>query len=251
MRGNLEPLTRQHVSIGSIPACAGEPHGVIFTSTLNPVYPRVCGGTINRAHWVSAEKGLSPRVRGNQSMDCTEMGAYGSIPACAGEPGKNAFRKLGGRVYPRVCGGTPKKAHDPPGREGLSPRVRGNLKTAEGRPLSKGSIPVCAGEPERRPRGPGRCWVYPRVCGGTRYAGRAWRRSAGLSPRVRGNQVREHRRRTDVRSIPACAGEPHAGVVQRGRRGVYPRVCGGTGESVPLPPVGDGLSPRVRGNQVT
>ena len=30
------------------------------------------------------------------------------------------------------------------------------------------------------------------------------------------------------RSIPACAGEPYAGIRLSGRRGVYPRVCGGT-----------------------
>ena len=54
----------------------------------------------------------------------------------------------------------------------------------------------------------------------------------------------------ELRSIPACAGEPRdeGRLVGRGR--VYPRVCGGTQS----PHGGDanfrGLSPRVRGNHL-
>ena len=55
----------------------------------------------------------------------------------------------------------------------------------------------------------------------------------GLSPRVRGNHARRpdavHRRR----SIPACAGEPAKSDLRQSRRGVYPRVCGGTAAICP------------------
>ena len=70
---------------------------------------------------------------------------------------------------------------------GLSPRVRGNLRTFDTLTTSDGSIPACAGEPRPRvcacmpPR------VYPRVCGGTRSFGEGLATSQGLSPRVRGN----------------------------------------------------------------
>ena len=37
--------------------------------------------------------------------------------------------------------------------------------------------------------------------------------------------------RQDVRSIPACAGEPRAGAVPAIPNAVYPRVCGGTAYS--------------------
>ena len=50
---------------GSIPACAGEPGGMICLPTNRPVYPRVCGGTASRAASPAREPGLSPRVRGN------------------------------------------------------------------------------------------------------------------------------------------------------------------------------------------
>ena len=73
--------------------------------------------------------------------------------------------------------------------------------------------------------------------------------AGGLSPRVRGNPPARYNRRGRRRSIPACAGEPTAERYCYGHHRVYPRVCGGTGFSVRLAPVGAGLSPRVRGNR--
>ena len=54
----------------------------------------------------------------------------------------------------------------------------------------------------------------------------------GLSPRVRGNPDKPAAAAVKPGSIPACAGEPVAGVKTRSPTRVYPRVCGGTpGES--------------------
>ena len=53
-----------------------------------------------------------------------------------------------------------------------------------------------------------------------------------------------------VRSIPACAGEPHALGIIASLYAVYPRVCGGTQLQLRPAKVGRGLSPRVRGNQL-
>ena len=50
------------------------------------VYPRACGGTVPSADAVNEAIGLSPRVRGNLGIDVSQQGAYGSIPARAGEP---------------------------------------------------------------------------------------------------------------------------------------------------------------------
>ena len=49
-------------------------------------------------------------------------------------------------------------------------------------------------------------------------------------------------------SIPACAGEPATGGRIAQMRGVYPRVCGGTGAGQWHWETPEGLSPRVRGN---
>ena len=70
----------------------------------------------------------------------------------------------------------------------------------------------------------------------------------GLSPRVRGNPARRVSSRSRMRSIPACAGEPHKMGERQGIPTVYPRVCGGTVGRGKHEKMLKGLSPRVRGN---
>ena len=98
---------------------------------------------------------------------------------------------LRSRVYPRVYGGTARRAGIRRGVRGLSPRVRGNhLRMLCIRRLLW-SIPACTGEP--RTGSP--CWgqtvVYPRVYGGTVRRIEPGREGTGLSPRVRGNPGRD------------------------------------------------------------
>ena len=73
---------------------------------------------------------------------------------------------LAEKVYPRVCGGTPKRPSGTKIGKGLSPRVRGN----RGNTVTETALPK----------------VYPRVCGGTQYIGHPGAYADGLSPRVRG-----------------------------------------------------------------
>ena len=49
-----------------IPACAGEPTRESDRSDNRKVYPRVCGGTHFCSSSAPSNRGLSPRVRGNQ-----------------------------------------------------------------------------------------------------------------------------------------------------------------------------------------
>ena len=108
VRGNLQDLVSALGCGRSIPACAGEPIYLLLCHTAPPVYPRVCGGTCC-VRWVTPPNiGLSPRVRGNQGDHSRSAAACGSIPACAGEPRRNAIWLNQVKVYPRVCGGTPK-----------------------------------------------------------------------------------------------------------------------------------------------
>ena len=110
-----------------------------------------------------------------------------------------------------------------------------------------GSIPACAGETYVRQRRRPHDMVYPRVCGGN-SSGRPGRNvTRGLSPRVRGKRVHELIDISQLRSIPACAGETTAAAAASARARVYPRVCGGNGAPPVQPPWGWGLSPRVRG----
>ena len=132
---------------------------------------------------------------------------------------------------------------------GLSPRVRGNLRHLVRQQLTRGSIPACAGEPKRTTCTSPAPRVYPRVCGGTSIRAPRTSRSAGLSPRVRGNRGRGAGSRREHGSIPACAGEPSGWWRALTISTVYPRVCGGTDIQRAKSRHRAGLSPRVRGNR--
>ena len=229
VRGNPALAPTVIWPVGSIPACAGEPLLKCALHFHTQVYPRVCGGTTLATWGQVLDLGLSPRVRGNLPPTTIARPMPRSIPACAGEPGRDGGREGRGRVYPRVCGGTgqimglvslrggsiPACAGEPALKKaaggpevGLSPRVRGNPGMPGLRRTGRRSIPACAGEPtgSSRPRlsGP----VYPRVCGGTVHHDRDLDSIRGLSPRVRGNLFAYPNLLTMARSIPACAGEP-------------------------------------------
>ena len=187
VRGSPADQDCAFVSIGSIPACAGEPRGPRLRHSWRKVYPRVCGGAGDMARWQVISKGLSPRVRGSRARPWRRPSGSRSIPACAGEPVVGHLGPPLVRVYPRVCGGATDIDADDVGAYGLSPRVRGSPAGTCAAGAGFGSIPACAGEP--RPwgwrRSPGA--VYPRVCGGAFGAGSEGRPDLGLSPRVRGS----------------------------------------------------------------
>ena len=56
-------------------------------------------------------------------------------------------------------------------------------------------------------------------------------------------------RRSIMRSIPACTGEPGNSMITLYHGTVYPRVYGGTDFALLDMPAVPGLSPRVRGNR--
>ena len=215
------------------------------------VYPRVCGGTQLMKQTNLDLSGLSPRVRGNQSRSAGSPSPVRSIPACAGEPGQGESGSQCLRVYPRVCGGTYSIMSTGSPVSGLSPRVRGNQHLDRWTVPPSGSIPACAGEPQVRNGHYMSVGVYPRVCGGTVSFFCFILGFQGLSPRVRGNRPQRQPPCPQNGSIPACAGEPHHIPYLHGARAVYPRVCGGTGDSGFGSDNTQGLSPRVRGNLPT
>ena len=248
VRGNRSRPVSRSRQRRSIPACAGEPRRVAAAGVSPKVYPRVCGGTAANGPPPLHARGLSPRVRGNHHPQRADGGGQGSIPACAGEPGRHRSVTGRGRVYPRVCGGTgPKPIARPPLR-GLSPRVRGNPSNSSGGVSRARSIPACAGEPGPAQPGNRTAPVYPRVCGGTPVPAVAV--AQGLSPRVRGNPIRPKSLQSGPGSIPACAGEPTRRRIGPPSFRVYPRVCGGTTAAALPPTMPAGLSPRVRGNPI-
>ena len=248
VRGNPGPELRHVGRDGSIPAGAGEPSSSGSWWRRSGVYPRRCGGTAPDEGGSHADRGLSPQVRGNRVQAPPAVPADGSIPAGAGEPRGRSWRCGTRRVYPRRCGGTGPAWADAMSYTGLSPQVRGNHRALDARTQAGGSIPAGAGEPSPRSRPPPGSRVYPRRCGGTSGAMKMTGSISGLSPQVRGNQGRPAARRVMRGSIPAGAGEPACSGEDRGKRGVYPRRCGGTPGQGDDPGEVPGLSPQVRGN---
>ena len=114
------------VQNGSIPARTGEPGSLAGRTADLPVYPRAYGGTRKPNIKLSHASGLSPRVRGNRRFDIHCGLLTGSIPARTGEPYQYAYSDQSDKVYPRAYGGTAVRLIGPAGKEGLSPRVRGN-----------------------------------------------------------------------------------------------------------------------------
>ena len=167
----------------------------------------MCGGN-RMIHYPTGDvEGLSPRVRGKRRQATFWRRLVGSIPACAGETQQTPRRRITPAVYPRVCGGNFSETGGADPFRGLSPRVRGKLRSCSFRRAIGGSIPACAGE-TAWPR-PLRGWrgVYPRVCGGNPWFQHIADRLRGLSPRVRGKQSTAALEHISPGSIPACAGE--------------------------------------------
>ena len=86
VRGNPVTVKSRLLLTRSIPACAGEPRAETAFATGPAVYPRVCGGTWNSCGKCLPKTGLSPRVRGNRTLQPARKVRARSIPACAGEP---------------------------------------------------------------------------------------------------------------------------------------------------------------------
>ena len=129
--------------------------------------------------------------------------------------------------------------------------MRGNLIHRLSLPNGIRSIPASAGEPCNLRRQRSTRWVYPRECGGTQTIATGEDVGKGLSPRVRGNHGYPIEQVHEMRSIPASAGEPDSPNIHGLDWRVYPRECGGTLSSFRCQDSQQGLSPRVRGNQIT
>ena len=147
VRGNRNSGYPPLITLGSIPARAGEPPTSFWAAPRSRVYPRTCGGTAMEPTSCERCRGLSPHVRGNRARPQVDEREEGSIPARAGEPGPDRDGPDRQKVYPRTCGGTVPAMVDHVALSGLSPHVRGNRRNHSTRPLCLGSIPARAGEP--------------------------------------------------------------------------------------------------------
>ena len=194
MRGNRSRGAVRRGCEGTIPAHAGEPARRRGSTQEPRDYPRACGGTLRILGQRPQGEGLSPRMRGNRVTGVFRQGIGGTIPAHAGEPVPLFFMWLRIRDYPRACGGTPGHSGHTGHPKGLSPRMRGNLIGVGSLLGLQGTIPAHAGEPNKPFMTSRRNRDYPRACGGTNIPPGVLPPLSGLSPRMRGNQLRRSRR---------------------------------------------------------
>ena len=110
----------------SIPAHAGEPDQRQTQSSPSGVYPRPRGGAAAMVKAGRGLVGLSPPTRGSLLSRLGGEEVERSIPAHAGEPGRQTSRATARRVYPRPRGGATMERRPLSATAGLSPPTRGS-----------------------------------------------------------------------------------------------------------------------------
>ena len=208
MRGNQIAEQTAPMPVGPIPAHAGKPGNKKTRQSAARAYPRACGETSLTREGVKSAEGLSPRMRGNHLPKRTDSYPLGPIPAHAGKPFHQMAMGVYARAYPRACGETRLYAVKPLFNQGLSPRMRGNRTEHKCCAHRRGPIPAHAGKPDDDQPVTPYLRAYPRACGETGESSYDHWSCLGLSPRMRGNHLRESAGNAHVRPIPAHAGKP-------------------------------------------
>ena len=206
VRGTHEDAVLDVISLGIIPACAGNTIGPSAGSCGGRNHPRVCGEHPMSTPMSAPAAGSSPCVRGTHFNRAREGRVFGIIPACAGNTGACPSRRCAPGDHPRVCGEHPEKVQAVEADAGSSPRVRGTL-FEHGLPHGiHGIIPACAGNTLRSKRQTCRMRDHPRVCGEHFVKLPNSISVYGSSPRVRGTHIHVRGFGKQHRIIPACAG---------------------------------------------
>ena len=232
---------------GSIPAYAGDPVLGACAYARGRVYPRLRGGSRQRARRRYWARGLSPPTRGIRGRAHRDTGAPGSIPAYAGDPDPAGTSRRRREVYPRLRGGSHKRMVSRAIAEGLSPPTRGiRLPSLFFLCLGR-SIPAYAGDPLALALLSLSWQVYPRLRGGSAQRGHWARPPIGLSPPTRGIQQAVRCVVLEFRSIPAYAGDPCIVATPVLASTVYPRLRGGSQVQCGGYAAMQGLSPPTRG----
>ncbi len=211
----------------SIPAYAGEAGFPPDRCLRCTVDPRVRGGGPLRSVGRSPGKGRSPRTRGRLPRQNIRSRTLRSIPAYAGEAGRQPLRRRSRWVDPRVRGGGDKKTMFIWFFSGRSPRTRGRQRCPSLTICAGRSIPAYAGEALIRLTIGLPTRVDPRVRGGGAVHRHGSSDQPGRSPRTRGRPVTEVTPVFETGSIPAYAGEAYSPHRRHRRRRVDPRVRGG------------------------
>ena len=208
-RGNLaEKLELADVK-GTIPAWAGQPRSGSRPPRPPSDHPRVGGATGSWRAMAAAERGPSPRGRGNPRGEHHGRRRLWTIPAWAGQPLDENPHMTVDEDHPRVGGATPRVPSRQISACGPSPRGRGNHEVIGNASQLVGTIPAWAGQPGVRGGDSHARADHPRVGGATVVELTDDFITVGPSPRGRGNRQLPLPRRARHRTIPAWAGQPY------------------------------------------
>ena len=210
-----------------IPARAGNTEIVTATLLIPSVHPRACGEHDKRPPLARPTGGSSPRVRGTQQVV--------------------AITVTNGRFIPARAGNTLVGASFTASENGSSPRVRGTLRFSFRRYLRIRFIPARAGNTATAKRCAPLAPVHPRACGEHGVGAAFLFAMVGSSPRVRGTRALLAQSQSQLRFIPARAGNTSTVIRATGSRTVHPRACGEHWETIRTEHAAGGSSPRVRG----
>ena len=204
-------------------------------------------GNTSRARWLGQVRSVHPRARGEHRPPCEHVrGLYGSsprtrgtrvpqhlgdrvsrfIPAHAGNTRPRTGSHRASAVHPRARG-----EHDTATRQrsrvhGSSPRTRGTRSAPRRRLPPTRFIPAHAGNTLVAERGCGAPPVHPRARGEHRHGATGGHVTNGSSPRTRGTHARESDRLSELRFIPAHAGNTSSSRASARACSVHPRARG-------------------------
>ena len=226
VRGTVRRKRLPATAVRIIPACAGNSLQPVGHNAHIPDHPRVCGEQTLASCIFCKASGSSPRVRGTESSSRMFQPQGRIIPACAGNRAHSKCRFRRQTDHPRVCGEqagiVPVMVPTP----GSSPRVRGTAGQRHTCRTCGRIIPACAGNRKNCVSVSSSSPDHPRVCGEQLKRQTPDVELTGSSPRVRGTEAAEGVAMTNLRIIPACAGNSTWRPASRRPSSDHPRVCG-------------------------
>ena len=247
MRGTPWGCYRSGMSVGIIPALAGNTNRCLPRMKYRRDHPRACGEHCEPPAVSVGGAGSSPRLRGTRRWRVPNGSRRGIIPALAGN---TACRRPSARSawdHPRACG--EHAGVDPLtlSTVGSSPRLRGTRSFSSSSSALFGIIPALAGNTYPSMWSSATRWDHPRACGEHLVCSLKLVFSLGSSPRLRGTLEPWSRKHTHQGIIPALAGNTLCAMSCMSWSGDHPRACGEHFSTVSPMSLTCGSSPRLRG----
>ena len=186
-------------------------------------------------------------MRGKQQRGGDVGRARRIIPAHAGQTSLRCTTRTRNTDHPRACGANAHQRGGQHAQTGSSPRMRGKRHVNVGCFKIARIIPAHAGQTASGSPSSHHMPDHPRACGANSAISANHVPLFGSSPRMRGKHLNEPLHVTNVRIIPAHAGQTPDELVWLTLPTDHPRACGANPVLSFIIPSVIGSSPRMRG----